>query len=198
MAATHQTGTGSAGRTVGAAARMRALARLALFAALLALPLQAAAQPADAPARIGYVDMKRLIDNAPQVLAARARLEAEFAERNARLDADAANLAQMDQRLQAGASTLPPSEAETLRRQADALRRSIERTRAALQAELDRRIDEELGSAWPAMEAAVAEYAREAGYDVVLSSPQLYASGRIDITDRVLDRLRRSAGAPSR
>jgi len=181
-----------------AGSRRRARRALAVLLAVLCAgplaPLPALAQSATA-ARIGYVDMKRLIDHAPQVIAARARLEAEFATRNRQLDADAARLAQMETRLLREAGQMTAADAERLGREVDALRRSIERTRAALQQEFGERVDQELGSAWPVMEAAVAAYAREAGYDLVLSSPQLYASGRIDITDRVLDRLRRQSPA---
>lgn len=178
----------------GRRARRALAVLLAVLCAGPLAPLPALAQSATA-ARIGYVDMKRLIDHAPQVIAARARLEAEFATRNRQLDADAARLAQMETRLLREAGQMTAADAERLGREVDALRRSIERTRAALQQEFGERVDQELGSAWPVMEAAVAAYAREAGYDLVLSSPQLYASGRIDITDRVLDRLRRQSPA---
>lgn len=173
-----------------------ALGALVLALVLLcgvAAPAGPAAAQAASSARIGYVDMKRLIDNAPQVIAARARLDAEFATRNTQLDADAARLLRLEEQLRREAAVMSAADAEQLGREVDALRRSIERTRSRLQQEFGERVDQELGSAWPAMEAAVADYAREAGYDLVLSSPQLYASGRIDITDRVLDRLRRQA-----
>lgn len=173
-----------------------ALGALVLALVLLcgiAAPTGSAVAQAASSARIGYVDMKRLIDNAPQVIAARARLDAEFATRNTQLDADAARLLRLEEQLRREAAVMSADGAEQLGREVDALRRSIERTRSRLQQEFGERVDQELGSAWPAMEAAVADYAREAGYDLVLSSPQLYASGRIDITDRVLDRLRRQA-----
>lgn len=180
--------------SVGGRRRCRRPALLAVLLAALVLPAPPALAQ-EAAVRIGYVDMQRLIDNAPQVAAARTRLEREFADRNALLDADATRLAAMEQRLLANGAALPGEETARLQREADALRRSIERTRSRLQQELNQRVDQELGRAWPAMEAAVAEYAREAGYDLVLASPQLYASGRIDITDRVLDRLRQQARA---
>lgn len=182
--------------TAGTGSGHRRAIRLPARALLAAVFLAAAAAPVPAQVaqvRIGYVDMQRLIDNAPQVTQARARLQREFADRNALLDADEARLLQMEQRLEREGAGLDTDDALRLRREADALRRSIERTRASLQQELGQRVDQELGRAWPAMEAAVAEYAREAGFDLVLASPQLYASGRIDITDRVLDRLRQQA-----
>ncbi|MCB1561016.1 MAG: OmpH family outer membrane protein [Xanthomonadales bacterium] len=143
--------------------------------------------------RIAYVDMQRLIDSAPQVVAARARLQAEFAERDRALDVDASRLAELDDRIRREADLMSADDARALRQEADALRSSIQRTRERLSQELNTRIDQELDKAWPDIESSVAEYAREAGYDLVVGSPVIYASGRIDITDRVLDRLRRGS-----
>jgi len=157
---------------------------------LLLLAGVAAAQ--DGSGRIAYVDMQRLIDSAPQVLAARAQLQAEFAERDRALDADARRLADLDARIRREADLMSSDDARGLRQEADALRNSIERTRERLSQELNTRIDQELDKAWPDIESSVAEYAREAGYDLVVGSPVIYASGRVDITDRVLDRLRQA------
>lgn len=169
--------------------RIGGLAALAV-AAVLAIAAPALAQSGGV--RIGYVDMQRLIDSAPQVAAARERLTGEFADRDAELDRQSGRLTAMQSRIELEADTLPDAELVQLRGEAEALERSITRTRERLAAELSRRLDEELDRAWPLIEAAVAAYAREAGYDLILSSPVVYASGRVDVTDRVLDRMRRA------
>lgn len=151
----------------------------------VALPPRALAQPA--PTRVGYVDMQRLLDSAPQVLAANARLKREFDARDAELTADQARLAELDSRLASGGA----ENAEALQRQADSLRRSVERTRQRLRDELRTRSDEEVDKTWPLINEAVADYAREQGYDLIVPSPVVYVSGRIDITDDVIERMRR-------
>jgi outer membrane protein len=157
----------------------------------LALALIAGAASAqDGPSRVGYVDMQRLIDNAPHMLAARARLKQEFDQRDAALKQDEARLAGLDLRLKDEAATLPAAELATLQRQADALRRSVERTRQRLREEFGTRVDQELDRTWPLINEAVADFAREQGYDLIVQSPVIYVSGRIDVTDRVLDRLK--------
>jgi outer membrane protein len=145
----------------------------------------------DGSGRVAYVDTQRLLDNAPQVLAARERLRQEFDRRDAELKVEVARLAALDQRVTNEASSLPEAEFTALRRQADALRRSIERTQQRLREELTTRSDQEVDRVWPLITDAVAEYAREQGYDLVVPSPVVYVSGRIDITERVLDRLKR-------
>lgn len=165
--------------------RIRALRWLGLALALLLTV--ASAQEAG---RIGYVDTQRLLDSAPQVLAARERLRREFDQRDAELKAEQLRLAALEERVVSEAATLPAVELTALKRQADALRRSIERTQQRLREELNTRSDQEVDRVWPMISEAVADYAREAGYDLVVQSPVVYASGRVDITDRVLDRLK--------
>ena len=72
----------------------------------------------------------------------------------------------------------------------------IERTRQRLKEELDIRGNEELDAIWPLINDAVAEFGRDNGYDLILTSPVVYVSGRIDVTDDVLAQLRRQAGNP--
>ena len=153
----------------------------------------AAASAQEGGARIAYVDMQRLIDNAPQMLAARERLKREFDAQDASLQGEIAKLGALDQRVRDEAATLPEAELSALKRQADALRAAIARTGQRLRAELAARTDQELDRAWPEINETVAEYAREVGYDLVVQSPVVYVSGRIDITDRVLERLKRDA-----
>lgn len=172
--------------------------RRAVWLRLLALlPLLAcvAATAQNGTTRLAYVDMARLIDSAPQIVAGRARLAKEFAEADARLRDDQRRLDALEARVAAGDETAETIDALTV--EAMALRRSIERSRQRLSDELAARVQQETDRAWPQIEEAVAAYAREQGYDIVLQGPVLYASGRIDITDRVLERLRASApGTP--
>ena len=51
----------------------------ALLAVLVLLPPSVNAQ---SPTKIGYVDLKRLLDDAPQMIESRAKLEREFAPRD--------------------------------------------------------------------------------------------------------------------
>ncbi len=167
-----------------------------LIVLLLAVAAPTASQ--NAP-RIAYVDMKRLLDNAPQVAAGRERLAREFRERDAQLKQQEARLAELKRREQAGAAAAESAPASQLAREIGTLERGIERLRGQLRSELGTRGAEELGRRWPEIQSVIVEYAREHNYDLVLQGPVLFASANIDITDRVLERLRLAskAGAPT-
>lgn len=152
---------------------------------LIALCLAGSAW-AQADLRIGYVDMKRLLDNAPQVLAGRAELDLEFRPRNEALLADEERLVGMEQEL-ADSTGLSNEQILAREREIRNLRRSIDRRREDLAEELNFRRNSEIKALGEEIEVAVQTVAQREGYDLVLSSPVAYASDKIDITDQVLE-----------
>ena len=72
------------------------LAKLLILLVVFAMP--AAAQQL----RIGYVDMKRVLDSAPQVLAGRDQLDLEFRPRNDAIEFQERQAQTMEDRLQLG------------------------------------------------------------------------------------------------
>ncbi len=164
------------------------LGMAAVLTVVACLPINIAAQ--DAATRIGYVDMKRLLDNAPQVIAARSRLAQEFAARDAMLAQDETRLAAQRQRLERERGTLETEDLLRREDELDSLERAIERTRQQLRGELQSRTEQETERAWQEINEAVIVHARDAGFDLVLPSPVIYASARIDLTEAVLARLR--------
>jgi outer membrane protein len=167
---------------------------LVMLAAMLALLSTASAQGP----RIGYVDMKRLIDSAPQLRAGRELLEREFADRDAALRAEQQRLADLEARQRREAGVADAATQEARAREIDALRRNLERTRARLREDLNRRAQEEYKRRWDAMQDQVTAFARENGYDLIVESPVVYASPSIDVTDAILERLRRETGETGR
>ena len=65
--------------------------------------------------RIGYVDMKRVLDNAPQVVAGRALLDQQFRARNDAIELDESRLSLMESQLAQEQSRLQSLESELSR-----------------------------------------------------------------------------------
>ncbi len=179
--------------------RARAEGRRALRAATLVVALVLGAivpafaqQPQPPAARIGYVDMQRLIDNSPQFIAGREQLTREFAQRDAALKADEARLASLEAELRRDGPLLARDAAAARQAEVDALRRSIDRVRAKMRDELNTRRQQMVDERWNEIHDVVVEYAREHRIDLVVPSPVVYASASIDITDAVLERLKRA------
>ncbi|HSH27700.1 MAG TPA: OmpH family outer membrane protein [Wenzhouxiangella sp.] len=135
--------------------------------------------------RIGYVDMKRLFDAAPQVVNAREALDQEFSPRNESLLADEARLERMEADL-AEAGDLSAEQRFEIEREIRNLRRSIDRRREDLAEELRFRTNAEKKALEETIEVAVNQIAEAGEYDLILTSPVAWASDRIDVTDRIL------------
>ncbi len=159
-----------------------------LLVMLLSTPLMAQ-QPA---LKIGYVDMRQLLDSAPQITLSREAIDREFRPRNDAIAADEQRLQALNKRLQeTGGDSL------VLQNQIRDLQLSINRRREDLRQEILFRRNEAIQKLEDDINAAVAAVARSDDYDLILSSPVMYANDRVDLTDRVLQMLqqRLQAGA---
>jgi len=138
--------------------------------------------------RVGYVDMKQVLDNAPQVLAGRDKLDLEFRPRNETIEFQERQAQTMDDRLQMG--NLAEDARIRLDREVREMRRNVNRQKEDLRDELSFRRTEEVQKLENQINEAVQEIARENGYDLILSSPVVYADPSLDITQLILDQLR--------
>jgi outer membrane protein len=156
----------------------------------IGLLLAVALAPASAYAqdlRIGYVDMKQVLDNAPQVLSGRTKLDREFRDRNDAIEMDELRADSLELRLQQG----DVSEDSRLQseRELREMRRNITRRKEDLRDELSFRRTEEVQRLEEQINVAVQEIARRNGYDLIVSSPVIYANPDLDITDLILEQL---------
>lgn len=138
--------------------------------------------------RVGYVDMKRVLDNAPQVLAGRDQLDLEFRPRNDAIEFQERQVQAMEDRLQLGDT----AEDTRLRLERDLreMRRNVNRQKEDLRDELSFRRTEEVQKLEDQINQAVQVIAATHGYDLILSSPVVYADPSLDITQLILDQLR--------
>jgi outer membrane protein len=138
--------------------------------------------------RVGYVDMKLVLDSAPQVLAGREKLDLEFRPRNETIEFQERQVQEMDNRLQIG--DLSEDARIRMDRELREMRRNVNRQKEDLRDELSFRRTEEVQKLEGQINQAVQAIARDNGYDLILSSPVLYTDPSLDITQLILDQLR--------
>ncbi len=166
--------------------RVRAFAATALLAFAA---LGASAQEL----KIGYVNSDRVLRDAAPAKAAQSKLEAEFGKREKDL-ADAANrLKTASDRLEKDAPTL--SEAERSRRQRDLVDqdRDFQRRRREFQEDLAQRKNEELSAVIERANRVIRQIFDAEKYDLILQDV-VFASARVDITDKVIRALNTPGG----
>ncbi len=163
-----------------------------LLMALLLVAGPAAAQQL----RIGYVDMKVVLDRAPQVLAGRDQLDLEFRPRNDAIEFQEKQMKIMQERLQKG--DIAEAARTRLERELRETRRNINRQKEDLRDELSFRRTEEVQKLEEQINQAVERIAHDNGYDLILSSPVIYADPSLDITQLILDQLQQEYEADQR
>jgi outer membrane protein len=165
----------------------RAFTALALCAA--------AAGPASAQElKIGYVNSEKVLREATPAKAAQAKLEAEFSKRERELNDAATRLKTAADKLDKDSPTL--AETEKVRRQRELVEqdRDLQRKRREFQEDLNQRRNEELASVVERANRVIRQIFESEKYDLILQEV-VFASGRVDITDKVIKVLNAPAGA---
>lgn len=174
----------------GTAAR----AGMTMLVALLALtPAEVPAQPATG-ARVAYVDMLRVIEESRLFSEGRRRLSEEFRARTQALELEEARLRELELRRDRELDTLAAAELARLREEIDTLDRSVQRRRTEMNRALNRRMNELQAEIDLKVREEIAAHARAEGLDLVLTDGVGFAHPRLDITDRILQRLDAGGG----
>jgi len=158
--------------------------------ATAALLLAAAAGVHAQELKIGFVNSDRVLREATPAKAAQTRLEAEFSKRQKEGEDSAAKLKAAADKLDKDAPTL--GEAERNRRQRDLVEqdRELQRKRREFQEDLNQRKNEELASVVERANKVVKQIYDSEKFDLILQGDVvIFASARVDITDKVIKAL---------
>jgi len=155
-----------------------------LLFAMCALPLVTEAQES----KIGFVSTERIFREAAPAKAAQAKIEQEFSRRDKELQDMAARLKAMSDRLDKDAAVLPESDRIKRQRELADLDKDFQRKQREFREDLNQRRNEELAIVLEKTNKVIKQLAETERYDIVFQEA-VYASPRIDITDKVLKAL---------
>ncbi|NEX59763.1 OmpH family outer membrane protein [Noviherbaspirillum galbum] len=138
--------------------------------------------------RIGFVSTERIFREAAPAKAAQAKIEQEFSRRDKELQDMAARLKGMSDKLDKDAALL--SEGDRVKRQRELadLDKDFQRKQREFREDLNQRRNEELAVVLERTNKVIKQIAETEKYDIVFQEA-VYASPRIDITDKVLKAL---------
>jgi outer membrane protein len=170
-------------------------------ASLSLLILAASALPfgaAQAQAKIGVVNVARLLQESPQAQAASQALENEFANRRRELETQQKDLKAREDKLQKDGAVMAANERAAAEKALRDGQREFARKQNEFLEDLNVRRNEVLGQLQRTILQEVQTYAKSAGLDVVVSEV-LYASPSVDVTQQVLSALQaRKGSAPAK
>jgi len=146
-------------------------------------------------AKVGAINFIRILDQAPQAESVRTQIEKEFAPRDRELVAAQKKLKEMEDRLAKDAAIMSESERANLERDIINQRRDLKRGQDEFREDLTFRRNEEIKKIQEEVLNAIQLVAKQNNYDMVVSDGVLYASPKVDMTQLVIDFLKKKTPA---
>lgn len=157
------------------------------FLAVVTLFLSSLSAYADL--KVGYVEVQKILQEAPQTIEINKKLEKEFNVRSDKLKTDIKTLTDRQTAFNKDSLAMKDSEKESKVKGLDQLRIDIQRKDRELKEDFNIRKNEELAALQDQVNKAVTSVAKAEGYDLVVYNGVAYANEKIDITDKILKSL---------
>lgn len=139
---------------------------------------------------IGVVNTAKLLKEAPQAEAARKKLESEFAPRDAKIVDLQKQVKILEEKLAKDAAIMSDAARKIQEREIVSKKRDVKRIREEFTEDFNFRRNEEIGKLQKLVSETILALAKENKYDIILNESVIYASKQVDITVKVLERLR--------
>jgi len=140
--------------------------------------------------RIGYVSVPRLLSEAPQAKAANTAIKNEQEAKRAQLQSQGQQLVDMRNKLQRDFDALSDDQKQAKIQEINTKRAALLEKENQLLSEYNKKRNEKLAELQKTLMSQVTGLAQEMGYDLIVGEGVLYAKPELDITEKVLARLR--------
>jgi len=144
--------------------------------------------------KVGYVNIVKVIEKAPQGELALKRLDAEFAPRDKKLLAMREQIKTIETDLEKDSLVLNTLDRQKKERDLLVLKRDLRRATQEFREDYNLRRNEELAALQKLVYKTITNLAKKEKYDLIVHEGAVYSSPNIDITDKVLQLLKNSAG----
>ncbi|HVE51714.1 MAG TPA: OmpH family outer membrane protein [Casimicrobiaceae bacterium] len=139
--------------------------------------------------KIGFVNTERLWRESAPARRVAQKLEKEFAQRNAELGKLTRQVEELQASLDKDGATMSENDRRNKERDLANLTRNLQRTQREAREDLNLRRNEELATLQERANKVIQQIAEVEKFDLIIQDPVVYASGRIDITERVIKAL---------
>lgn len=139
--------------------------------------------------KIGFVNSARVLQEAPQAERARVKLQSEFAPRDKKIVAMQKALKKLEDKMSRDSAVMSEMVRKKKERKLLTMKRDLKRAREEFNEDLNLRRNEELNDLQQKVYEAIVSLAKEEKYDVILGDSVMFASKRVDITEKIIKRL---------
>jgi len=140
--------------------------------------------------KIGVVNAGAVLDKSPQKTLALSRLEKEFSARGKSLESKLKSMRSAQDRLAKDSAILGADEKKSKEREILSDQRELKRLQDEYSEDLSIRRNEELRKLEQKIAQTIVDIAKKESYDLVVYQGVIYASDKVDMTDKVLELLK--------
>ncbi len=141
-----------------------------------------------ADSRIGFVNTERVFRDAAPAVRAQKKIEQEFAKRDQEMQKTAEQIRKLQENLEKNSVTLAEADRRTKEREFAELNKDFQRKQREFREDLNQRRNEELAAVLERANRTIKAIAEAEKYDIIFQEA-VYASPRIDITEKVIKAL---------
>ncbi|MBE0625043.1 MAG: OmpH family outer membrane protein [Burkholderiales bacterium] len=143
---------------------------------------------AAAEVKVGFVNTERVFRDAAPAVRAQKKIEQEFAKRDKEMQSMAEQIRKLQENLEKNAVTMSETERRTKEREFGELNKDFQRKQREFREDLNQRRNDELAAVLERANRAIKAIAESEKYDIIFQEA-VYASPRIDLTDKVIKAL---------
>ena len=155
---------------------------------LVILSMLIGSSAAAAELKIGFVNTERVFRDAAPAVRAQKKIEQEFAKRDQDIQKMAAQIRKMQEDLEKNSVTMTESDRRNKEREFGEMSKDFQRKQREFREDLNQRRNEELAAVLERANRTIKAIAESEKYDIIFQEA-VYASPRIDITDKVIKAL---------
>lgn len=139
--------------------------------------------------KIGVISMRTLIDQYQGAKLVEKKINQQFAERKARLQGEENELSKLDERLKRDGATMTAAQKSGLERELRDRARDHKRAVDDFQEDYNIARNEGIGKVLREVNEAVKNFAEKEKYDLIMQEEGVFASARVNITEKILKML---------
>ena len=143
--------------------------------------------------KVGFVNVSIVMKGAPQAIVAKSRLESEFSDKDQELQEMEDKIRSLREKLKKNTRSMKETGRSKLRKQIVKAQREFKTRRDEIRESFNIRQREELAGLQNLIYEIVIKLSKERKLDLVVSEPVLYANDKINLTQEVLDTLKKQA-----
>ena len=158
--------------------------KIALFLGLLLT-----ANVSFAELKIGFVDMRAVLEKAPQAEKATKRMEQEFSPRQRQLVAQEKEIQSKEERMARDGAVMGDAERSNMEKDILNRKREFKRSQQELGEDVNARRNEEFGKLQRRIIEAASAVGKEQHFDLLLYDAVIYSSEQVNVTAQVQQKL---------